>query len=517
MDDRHNIEDSLKKIFDEFRTEPNENLWSRISSELDDDSENIVADGFENLSGVFENYKVKPSRKVWMGIISILDGGTAGVTGSLLSRIIASRVFRVSLNVLFAVMTLVTISYMPSARNDGYSESAVLKVKKTGNEKIATINNNTKNLTPKPESENTASIIPVPGKSQEPKKEIDFREPVISFKMNQSQRITNSNENNQDIENNNLEIHEKGTISDKNTEKKAENILENKQVRLNLMQKSMNHPLVLSSKPDIKSIDDIPDKSESKSFYGLRDTIYTDWLNKFRYQKTFNWFLGFNFYPKYTTSTVVTSDAVYSDPIEKFKEFETPNPGYKLAVNLGHFTRKQFLFESGLGYELRQTYAQYNLVYTRVDTTITIGYDSFGNIVTDTNINEQKVHMIARSNNQHKIIEVPLLAGYRYPWFKSVLIFKTGPVFGIPVSNKYELNHIDGVYLEEIPYPELNKIHLSWMFTFEYSYHISERSAVMIAPVFRIPVNSVYRDYPIQHNFYAWGLNAGLYYYFRLR
>lgn len=532
MDDRFNIENSLRNLFEEFRIEPSKELWDNISSELDKKSEKKYVDDIENIAGLFENYRLTPSAKVWQGIVAMLDTGT---TGTIFSRIFASRFSRVTLNILLALITLFSISYIPSARKNPGS-GANLPAQITVTEvKVATHNHNSTGRIIKSSPENKLNPAIVSTKKISKENTVNNHNTVsisnpkilpvqtngnntyITAVENPSNKsISNPaiNPSNQALNTNKVETVE---IPDIKIEKPAVTLLINHNNSALRLSKSSQHSFSISPVPSGVLKYDLPDKSRSGEFYGLRDTFFIDWLNKFRHRKIYDWYAGVNFMPKYSTSTVITNDAVYFDPLEKFKETETPNPGYKIGLTFGHFTRKQYLIETGFSYEFRQTYAQYNLVFNQTDTSILIGHDSTGAIQIDTNISNQKVHLVARSTNQHKIIEIPLLVGYRYPWKESVLIIKTGLIAGIPVSNNIQLNSVDGIYIENLPYPTLNSIHWSWLFTAEYSYSISEHAAIMIAPVFRIPINSVYKDYPIQHKFYSWGLNAGVYYYFKMR
>jgi len=540
-----NIEEQLQSRLEGFKTEPSPALWEKICSELDSNSKKGAIGGFKNMASIFEEYTVTPSAGVWRKIAAILGAGT---TISFLARMLSSQAFRYSVGIFLTFVAIFTASYLPTTRNyktskeqttkivpqktDSKQDNITQNLNKKGDKTIVKSKQPVQSIKKTEQTVKTNKTLPIASQNQAEKNTkllpVDQKDAKINIGDTQGTKILSQ----VDPVVKNITPHKTVTPKSDSFDEKIKTNIPVIPTEFYLPVKR-NHAKKFSLQlPKGYNLEaNTLDPEAIDEFYSIRDTFFLNWYNKFNGKKIYDWYAGINFMPKYATSIVITDDALYQYPLERFKEVETPNPGYKVGLNIGHVSLKNYLIETGLNYEFRRTYAFYNMIYTRTDTSFLIGHDSIGfifNVIdstyttiyqnhTDTSISRKGYKFLAKTDNTHKIVEIPIVFGYRVSFKKSTFLVKSGFIAGFPVGKTVKVNTIDGIYLDEIPYPLLNKVHWSMLFMFEYNYCFFDRVNLMIAPAFRYPLNSIYKDYPIQKKFYSWGLNMGLYYSFGLR
>lgn len=258
------------------------------------------------------------------------------------------------------------------------------------------------------------------------------------------------------------------------------------------------------------------------------EELFKEWKKIQFNNNQYNWYIGADFmYKHFLGDALYNDDINYDYPIIDLNSKEQILSDYQLGIIAGRRFKNQAFLELGLVYNNISSKSDFDFTWANKDTIKT--FDSIGysinpitgqwETVYDTNetliLNDPRNH-ISKSENNYKIIEVPITVGYNfYKNYRSNFIVKGGFVPGFVVQSKTDIYTDDEEYLFLEFYPQAANFQLSITAGVEYDYGITERLYLHISPMFKYPIlRNFYKDYPIRKGRYYIGLDFGIKYWF---
>ena len=172
---------------------------------------------------------------------------------------------------------------------------------------------------------------------------------------------------------------------------------------------------------------------------------------------------------------------------------EFPGLSYLAGLRVSYRLNDHFSLRSGLSYGQIRNQFEY-------DQMVNFGTDSMKTL-------------LIRSNNQIRILEVPLLLGYELPGKRFRLAINAGPILNISTkaTGRYLLpNQQRPVLLEENNIYRSN-IGLGWQGSLTAAYNLGGGNSLLIEPTFKSYPRSITNgDYSLKERYWMAGLQIGL-------